>query len=131
MTGHITRNQVVHDEVERRYLPITPVHSEMPQLVRSKLTVIQRIDQDDDSTCDEYDWNHQSNPEVEYLEGSKHGCIGYSTLKPEEERGKCKKDKRGSVKKANGAYDCDGHDVFEIVRRNQFPFLLNIDLFPN
>ena len=86
MTGHVARHQVVHHEVERSnlkivqllinrfnhyatYLPICPLHSQVPELSRSQLSIVEAVCQYQEAAEYQEERNHQTDPEVEHLEG--------------------------------------------------------------
>ena len=70
--GQVSRNQIVHDEVERGQLPVVVAHGQVPEFPERELTVVERVCEEEDGSRHQSDWNYCCNPEVEDLERREH-----------------------------------------------------------
>ena len=127
--GQVSRNQIVHDEVEGGQLPVVVAHGQVPEFPERELTVVERVCEEEDGSRHQSDWNYCCNPEVENLERREHRLVRDTSLKPEKERNKGKEDEGWPVENSNCYKDSDWENKLEIVWRDYLSFLLDLDSF--
>ena len=111
----VGRDDVVHNKVDRRALPVRPVHGQVPELGPREMAEIEGVEEKEGEECGGEAGQEGGDAEVEHLEGREVRVGGDAALQPEEDGRGGEGDERGAVEDPGDNERGDGEEVLEVV----------------